>query len=96
MRIGRVIGHINIPRRNRHLPTGGALLLVEAFDAAMLTGAAKRANPAPQSLVVYDELGAGVGSTIAFSEGGEATAPFYPDKKPVDAYCSAILDSINV
>jgi microcompartment protein CcmK/EutM len=46
--------------------------------------------------VIYDNLGAGVGARIGFSEGGEAAAPFHPEKKPVDAYCACILDSVVV
>jgi microcompartment protein CcmK/EutM len=46
--------------------------------------------------VVWDENGAGIGSLIAVSEGAEATQPFRPDFKPVDAYAAAILDSVNV
>jgi ethanolamine utilization protein EutN len=49
----------------------------------------------PQSLVVFDSLGAGVGQVIAVSEGREAAAPFYPRSVPVDAYCAAILDQIE-
>jgi ethanolamine utilization protein EutN len=48
------------------------------------------------TLVVYDELGAGIGSRIAVSEGGEAAQPFYPNDKPVDAYDAAILDSVQL
>ena len=33
---------------------------------------------------------------IAVSEGAEATQPFRPDLKPVDAYASAILDEVNL
>jgi ethanolamine utilization protein EutN len=47
-------------------------------------------------LVIYDDLGAGVGSRVGFSEGGEAAAPFHPDKKPVDAYCACIIDQLNI
>ncbi len=49
-----------------------------------------------EELIVYDDMGAGHGSLIAFSEGGEAAQPFYPDQKPVDAYNAAILDNIEV
>ncbi|HEX4149657.1 MAG TPA: EutN/CcmL family microcompartment protein, partial [Pirellulales bacterium] len=51
---------------------------------------------AAEELVVYDQLGAGVGSRIAVSEGGEAAQPFHPDMKPIDAYNAAILDSIQI
>ena len=51
--------------------------------------------PDGEDVVIYDDLGAGRGSRIGFSEGGEAAAPFYPEKKPVDAYCACILDRHN-
>lgn len=47
-------------------------------------------------LVVYDELSAGTGEWIAFSEGAEAAMPFYPDMKPIDAYAAAIIDSLEI
>ena len=49
-----------------------------------------------EDLVVYDNLGAGLGHRIGFSEGGEAAAPFHPEKKPVDGYCACILDQVNI
>ena len=55
-----------------------------------------RTRPAADTLVVYDELGAGSGAQIAVSEGGEAAQPFGDDVKPVDAYNAAILDSIHL
>jgi ethanolamine utilization protein EutN len=42
---------------------------------------------------MYDQLGAGVGHVVGFTEGAEATAPF-PEPTPVDAYCAAIIDQI--
>ena len=47
-------------------------------------------------LIVYDELSAGVGEWIAFSEGAEASMAFYPDNKSVDAYAAAIIDTIEL
>ena len=44
---------------------------------------------------MLDELGAGIGSSIAISEGREAAMPFYPEVKPVDAYNAAILDVLD-
>jgi len=46
--------------------------------------------------VTYDELGAGLGELVAISEGAEASAPFHPDQKPIDAYNAAILDVVDV
>ena len=53
-------------------------------------------QPQADEIVVWDENGAGVGSLIAVSEGAEATQPFRPDLKAVDAYVSAILDEVNL
>lgn len=47
-----------------------------------------------EDLVMYDDMGAMVGCQVGFSEGGEAAAPFHPNKKPVDAYCACILDQL--
>ena len=54
------------------------------------------AAPDGEDFVILDELGAGFGQKIGVSEGVEAAMPFYPNKKPIDAYCACILDTINV
>ena len=48
-----------------------------------------------EEIVAFDELGAGVGSRVAISEGREAAMPFHPEIKPVDAYNAAILDHLD-
>jgi ethanolamine utilization protein EutN len=45
------------------------------------------------SLVVYDDLGAGVGQTIGFSEGREAAQPFDPPI-PIDAVSAVLVDDV--
>lgn len=50
--------------------------------------------PKGSSVVVYDELGAGLGHVVGFTEGAEAAQPFTGDA-PVDAYCACILDQIS-
>ena len=50
----------------------------------------------PEELIVLDELGVGAGDRIAFSEGGEAAAPFHPEKKPVDAYVACLIDELTI
>jgi microcompartment protein CcmK/EutM len=77
----------------------GALLICEAMDATGLKDPMNfqvRQTPMPESLVVFDHYGAGAGDLIAFTEGGEATQPFRPQKVPIDAYCAAIIDTIHV
>jgi len=56
----------------------------------------KGAAPQADEMVVWDDNGAGLDSLIAVSEGAEATQPFRPDLKAVDAYASAILDEVNL
>ncbi len=45
------------------------------------------------SVVVYDDLGGGVGQTIGFVEGREAAAPF-EQPTPIDAVSAALVDEI--
>ena len=66
--------------------------LAVPLSLAELKGAAPKAD----EFVVWDDNGAGLGSLIAVSEGAEATQPFRPDMKAVDAYASAILDSVDI
>jgi microcompartment protein CcmK/EutM len=92
MRIGKVIGSVTLSTWHPSL-SGGCYKLAVAMTADEL---ARDAAPLGEALVVYDELGAGVDSTIAISEGGEAAQPFLPNLKPVDAYNAAILDQVNI
>ncbi len=98
MRIARVIGTVTLNRADTNLRTG-RLLIADALDAhalASLPQWAKRRRDMPESLVVFDELGAGRGQLIAVSEGREAAMPYWPDRVAVDAYCTAILDQVEV
>jgi microcompartment protein CcmK/EutM len=75
-----------------------SLLIVDAADAHALASrgaAGKRKSPMPESLVVFDELGAHAGQLIAVSEGREACMPFHPVRVPIDAYNAAILDTLE-
>ena len=97
MRLARVIGTVTISRKLPGLKAG-TWLVVEAFDRQSLAARAtegKRSSPMPESLVVFDELGAAVGNVIAVSEGREAAMPFHPGRMPIDAYNAAIIDSID-
>ncbi len=91
MRIGKVIGTVTLNRSHPSL-LGATYKLAAPLTLAEL---AENREPEAEALVVYDELGAGLGSMIAISEGGEAAQPF-PKPKPVDAYNAAILDTVDV
>ena len=92
MRIGDVIGTVTLNRAHPSL-TGGRFKLVVPLSLANLTG---QSEQRAEELTLYDELGAGVGSRVAFSEGREAAQPFQPEVKPIDAYNAAILDSLHI
>ncbi len=92
MRIAEVIGTVTLNRAHPSF-AGASLRLAIPLATSDLAG---QTRPSGESLVVFDELGAGVGSRIAVSEGAEAAQPFYPEVKPVDAYDAAILDSVQV
>ncbi|MBI1369070.1 MAG: carbon dioxide concentrating mechanism protein CcmL [Planctomycetes bacterium] len=98
MRLAWVMGNLTLSQRDAQL-RAGSYLICEAVDAAGLDDLSHfkpRKSPMPESLIVYDRYGAGVGSLIAFTEGGEAASPFYPDDVPCDAYCAAIIDRVTV
>jgi len=91
MRIAEVIGTVTLSRAHPAL-VGARFLLGVPFSLDAL----KAGKPDGEDLVIYDDMGAGIGSRIGFSESGEAAAPFLPDRKPVDAYCACLLDQIVI
>ncbi len=92
MRPAKVIGSVTLNRMHPSLQ-GAALKLAIPFSLDELRSGQE---PQADALAVYDERGAGEGSLIAVSEGREAAQPFSPEIKPVDAYCAAILDHIEL
>jgi ethanolamine utilization protein EutN len=92
MRIGEVIGTVTLNRAHPSL-TGARMKLVVPLSLDDLTGGGAKSA---EELAAMDELGAGIGSLIAISEGREAAMPFHPDVKPIDAYNAAILDRIDI
>src|SRR5262245_44429729 len=91
MRIAEIIGTVTLSRVHPSL-VGGRWLIGVPFSLEGL----KSDVPDGEDLVLYDRLGAGLGHRIALSESGEAAAPFLPEKKPVDAYCAALLDQLVI
>jgi len=91
MRIAEVIGTVTLSRPHPALAGFRFILATPHTRQTLLAGSAADA----EELVMYDDLGAGAGSRVAFAESGEAAAPFYPEKKPIDAYCACLLDSLT-
>jgi microcompartment protein CcmK/EutM len=92
MRIAKVIGTVTL---NRSLPgyRGAKLKLVLPLQLEDILGDTEQTD---DTLVAWDELGAGIGNLVALSEGPEAAQPFRPEIKPIEAYAAAILDRLDV
>src|SRR5574337_592716 len=89
MRLGTVIGRVTL---NVTVPelAGARWLIVSPFTREHFATdiAAPPVLSKDPSLVVYDDLGGGVGQTIGFVEGREAAQPF-SRPTPVDAIDAA-------
>jgi microcompartment protein CcmK/EutM len=94
MRLGTVIGRVTLAKAVPAL-AGARWLIVspftrEHFQRGTKTPPGMSKDP---SVVVYDDLGGGVGQTIGFIEGREAASPF-DDPTPIDAINAALVDEI--
>jgi carbon dioxide concentrating mechanism protein CcmL len=92
MRLGHVIGNVTMGLMDEALK-GGRFLIVQPFGKPQFAGSDMLPLAKGASVVVYDELGAGVGQTVGFTEGAEASMPF-SRPTPVDAYCAAIVERV--
>ncbi len=94
MKLGTVIGRVTLSKSLEMLK-GARFLVVSPLSrdqfAAGLQGPARMGTD--PSLVVYDDLGGGVGDVIGYEEGREAAQPFevYP---PIDAINAALVDEM--
>jgi carbon dioxide concentrating mechanism protein CcmL len=94
MKLGTVVGRVTLSVSAKGLD-GGRWLIVSPFTREhyqngpeALSGMSK--DP---SLVVYDDLGGGVGQTIGYVEGREAAQPF-EIPIPIDAINAALIDNV--
>ena len=93
MRLGIVRGHLTLTPAVESY-RGRTFIIVEPVTMDNLR--AKNGKGGGKALIAIDELGAAEGQMVAFTEGREAANPFWPGPVPVDAYCSLIVDSIDV
>ena len=94
MKLGSVIGRVTWSKTVPTL-TGARWLIVspvtrEHYQQGQDTPRGMSKDP---SLVVYDDLGGGVGQTIGYVEGREAAQPF-EGPTPVDAINAALVDDV--
>jgi ethanolamine utilization protein EutN len=87
MQLAKVIGDIVATRKDDNL-FGITLLVLQPIGA---DGAA-----VGRTLVAVDSMGAGVGETVFFVRGKEASFPFYPTEVPTDAGVVGIVDHWDI
>jgi ethanolamine utilization protein EutN len=87
MQLARVIGHLVATRKDEHL-LGITLLVVQPLSAER--------QPVGRPLVAVDSVGAGIGETVFFVRGKEASFPFHPVEPPVDAGIVGIVDHWDI
>ena len=97
MRVAVVIGDVTLAQRLDCL-AGGRFIIVQPLSEAILAGCAPRdATPSlSEPVIAYDQLSPGRGARVAISEGREAAMPFHPRPMPIDVYCAAVLDTVEV
>ena len=87
MHLARVIGDVVATRKDENL-TGLKLLVLQPL--------APDGSAAGRTLVAVDAVGSGVGETVFFVRGKEASFPFYPTEVPTDAGIVGIVDHWDV
>jgi microcompartment protein CcmK/EutM len=87
MQLAKVIGDVVVTRKDENL-SGITLLVIQPIGA---DGAASG-----RTLVAVDAVGAGVGETVFFVRGKEASFPFHPIEVPADAGIVGIVDHYDV
>jgi ethanolamine utilization protein EutN len=85
VQLARVIGDVVTTRKDENL-TGVKLLVLQPIDP--------QGNATGRTLVAADAAGAGVGETVFFVRGKEASFPFYPAEPAVDAGIVGIVDQV--
>jgi ethanolamine utilization protein EutN len=87
MQMARVIGDVVASQKDPAL-ANAPLLLVQPIDA--------NGQDVGRPLVAVDSVGAGVGETVFFVRGREASFPFHPTEVPTDAGIVGIVDHYSV
>ena len=83
----RIIGDVVVTRKDENL-TGVTLLVLQPIAAD--------GSAVGRTLVAVDAVGAGVGETVFFVRGREASFPFHPTEVPTDAGVVGIVDHFDV
>jgi ethanolamine utilization protein EutN len=87
MQLATVIGNVVVTRKDDNLQSR-TLLILQPIGAD--------GKPAGRTLVAVDAVGAGVGETVFFVRGKEASFPFHPTEVPADAGVVGIVDHWDI
>jgi len=87
MVLGRVIGNVVCTMKHPAL-VGCKLLIVQPID--------RQGRAKGRALVALDSVGAGVGETVYWCRGREASFPFLPAEVPTETAIVGIVDSVNI
>jgi carbon dioxide concentrating mechanism protein CcmL len=94
LKLGTVIGRVTLSKSVDSLK-GGIFLVVSPFSRAQYSAGidAPTSLGTEPSLVVYDNLGAGMKQIIGYEEGREAAQPF-EQPTPIDAINTVLVDEM--
>ena len=87
MQLAKVVGDVVITRKDENL-AGITLLVLQPIAAD--------GSNVGRTLVAVDAMGAGIGETVFFVRGKEASFPFSPTEVPTDAGIVGIVDHFDV
>jgi microcompartment protein CcmK/EutM len=87
MQLARVIGDVVCTHKDEQLASMKLMVLQPIGADGAAVG---------RTLVAVDSVGAGVGETVFFVRGKEASFPFYPAAVPTDAGIVGIVDRYDI
>ena len=87
MQLAKVIGDVVATRKDEGLH-GMKLMVLQPL--------APDGSAIGRTLIAVDSVGAGVGETVFFVRGKEASFPFYPTEVPTDAGIVGIVDQVDL
>ncbi|MCD8533732.1 MAG: ethanolamine utilization protein EutN [Verrucomicrobia bacterium] len=92
MKLGTVIGRVTLSVTSPGLD-GARWLLVSPWTRDTFIHGLSDGNQitSESSLVIYDNLGGGIGDVVGYIEGREAASPFV-NPPPIDAINAALID----
>jgi len=87
MQLAKVIGDVVATQKDSNL-NGLRLMVLQPLGPDL--------KAAGRTLVAIDSIGAGVGETVFFVRGKEASFPYYPQEVPTDAGIVGIVDQVTI